>query len=268
MKLGTIIPFRHVKVFLDLCDTIANEQVPQDYIRLKAFKWSITGKALAWLESLPPRSITTWQQLYDLFMNKFFPPAKTTELRGLITAYRQLPGESFVETWERYKGLIAKCPTHGQPPYVLQQTFFQGIDASTRARLNLHTACSFIEMDPTEAWALLDKLTNYDAMYETPLKAPMSGQGTHEVSPIVDLEARAKALTDEANRQRKQVSSPNACQLCQSMNHTASTCPNLNQVLAVESYRTEEVNYFNDGYRNSNSYYPQRAPPPVPYRHP
>ncbi len=120
-------PIRHVKIFLDLCETISAEHVPADYIRLKAFKWSLGGKALAWLESLPPRTITTWQQLYDLFMNKFFPPAKTTELRGMITSYRQRPGESFVETWECYKEMIAKCPTHGQPAYVLQQIFFQGV---------------------------------------------------------------------------------------------------------------------------------------------
>ena len=136
-------------MFLDLCDTIANEQVSQEYIRLKAFKWSLTGKALTWLESLPPRTITTWQQLHDLFMTKFFPPAKTTELRARISSYRQLPGESFIDTWERFKDLVAKCPTHGQPQYVLQQYFFMGVDAPTRARINLHTACGFLEMDPT-----------------------------------------------------------------------------------------------------------------------
>ena len=30
-------PIRHVKVFLDLCETISMEHVPVDYIRLKAF---------------------------------------------------------------------------------------------------------------------------------------------------------------------------------------------------------------------------------------
>ena len=53
----TECPIRHMKVFLDLCDTIANEQVPQEYIQLKAFKWSVTGRAQQWLESLPPRSM-------------------------------------------------------------------------------------------------------------------------------------------------------------------------------------------------------------------
>ncbi len=248
----------------------------QEYIQLKAFKWSVTGKAQTWLESLPPRSITTWGQLYDLFMTKFFLPAKTTELRARITSYRQAPGESFVDTWERFKDLLNKCPTHGQAPYVLQQIFFQGIDAGTRARLNLHTACGFLEMDPTEAWALIDKLTSYDAMYEIPFSTPIAGQ----------------AQADETNRLREQVSSLKACQLCNSMNHTASFCTNMKQVLAAESYQHEEVRYARDAYPTNRSYppknvpypnrdayppgprgpppsYEQRVPPPAqPYRHP
>ena len=64
-------PIAHVKVFLDFCETITAEGLPGDYVKLKAFKWSLGGKALAWLESLPPNSITTWAQLYELFMNKF-----------------------------------------------------------------------------------------------------------------------------------------------------------------------------------------------------
>ena len=94
-------------------------------------------------------------------------------------------------------------------------------------------------MDPTEAWALLDKLTNYDTMYEIPFNTPVSGRGLYEVSPEVDSEVRAHVLADETNRLKRQVSSLKACQLCQSMNHTASACTNSKQVLAAESYRIE-----------------------------
>ena len=183
-------PIAHVKVFLDLCETITAEGLPEDYVKLKAFKWSLGGKTLAWLDSLPPGSITTWNQLYEQFMNKFFPPAKTTELRGRITSYRQRPGESFVETWERFKDMQAKCPTHGQPLYVLQQLFFSGLDESTRNRINLHTSCGFLDMDPNDAFALIDKLTTYDAMYETPLShvSNVGGRGLYEIPKEVDRE--------------------------------------------------------------------------------
>ena len=44
-------PIAHVKVFLDLCETITTEGLPVGYVKLKAFKWSLGGKALAWLDS-------------------------------------------------------------------------------------------------------------------------------------------------------------------------------------------------------------------------
>ena len=233
--------------------------------------------------------------MHDLFMTKFFPPAKTTELRARITSYKQLPGETFVDTWERFKDLCAKCPTHGQPPYVLQQNFFMGVDAPTRARINLHTSCSFLDMDPKEAWALIDKLTNYDAMYEIPFNASVSGRGLYEVSPDVDLEVRAQARADETNRLRRQLDSLKAnedslkaCQICHSKAHTASSCTNREQFNAAESYMTEEARYVqrpypprNGPYMNQDAFPPgprvpppaqeQRPPPykaPVPYLHP
>ena len=260
-------PIAHVKVFLDLCETVTAENLPVDYVKLKAFKWSLGGKALAWLESLPPRSITTWNQLYELFMNKFFPPAKTTELRGQITGYRQRPGESFVETWERFKDMQAKCPTHGQPPYVLQQILFSGLDASTRARINLHTSCGFLEMDPSDAFALVDKLTTYDAMYEVPMvHSNVGGRGLYEITKEVDKEVRAQVQHDEANRMKKQLNVLRACQLCHLTNHTAENCPNLKQYMAGVSASEEEVNYvgYNNNYRGQNQYQ-ARAPTPTPY---
>jgi Retrotransposon gag protein len=271
-------PIAHVKVFLDLCETITTEGLPVDYVKLKAFKWSLGGKALAWLDSLPPRSITTWTQLYELFMNKFFPPAKTTELRGQITSYRQRPGESFVETWERFKDMQAKCPTHGQPPYVLQQILFSGLDAHTRARINLHTSCGFLDMDPADAFALIDKLTTYDAMYEAPMMhSNVGGRGLYEVSKEVDKEVRAQFQQDEANKLKRQLQNFKACQLCHLTTHTAENCPNLKQYIAGVSANEEEVNFGSEDYRprgpalrpyvppNRNPYYNQGGQNTEPY---
>ena len=49
----------HVEIFLDLCDTITMDDVLVDYIRLKAFKFSLDGPALVWFKALAPRSIFT-----------------------------------------------------------------------------------------------------------------------------------------------------------------------------------------------------------------
>ncbi|GJY37986.1 reverse transcriptase domain-containing protein [Tanacetum coccineum] len=57
---------------------------------------------------LPPGG----DDLVSKFINFFFPPSKTTNLRNEITNFRQIAQESFSEAWERFKELLRKCPHH------------------------------------------------------------------------------------------------------------------------------------------------------------
>ena len=52
---------KHMGMFTSLCDTIASAEVPSDYIRLKAFEFSIDGRAALWFKTLPARSTFTWK---------------------------------------------------------------------------------------------------------------------------------------------------------------------------------------------------------------
>ncbi|GJS93430.1 reverse transcriptase domain-containing protein [Tanacetum coccineum] len=47
------------------------------------------GAARTWLEKEPPNSIITWNDLVSKFMNHFFPPSRTTNLRNEITRFQQ-----------------------------------------------------------------------------------------------------------------------------------------------------------------------------------
>nr|GEX53603.1 reverse transcriptase domain-containing protein [Tanacetum cinerariifolium] len=53
--------------------------------------------ARRWLEKEPPRSITTWDDLVSKFINEFFPPSRTTNLRNEISNFHQKFDESFLE---------------------------------------------------------------------------------------------------------------------------------------------------------------------------
>ncbi|GJR11847.1 reverse transcriptase domain-containing protein [Tanacetum coccineum] len=64
---------------------------------------AIVGAARIWLEKEPPRSIQTWDDLVAKFINQFFPPSKTTNLRNEITNFKQRFDESFSEAWDRFK---------------------------------------------------------------------------------------------------------------------------------------------------------------------
>ncbi|GJX68574.1 reverse transcriptase domain-containing protein [Tanacetum coccineum] len=60
------------------------------------FPFSLEGAARIWLEKEPPRSIQTWDDLVAKFINQFFPPSKTTNLRNEITNFKAIFDDSLV----------------------------------------------------------------------------------------------------------------------------------------------------------------------------
>ena len=111
-------PNDHIQNFLEICDTFCYNGVTDDAVRLRLFPFSLKEKAKSWLCSLPPGSITTWDQMSQKFLSKYFPPAKTAKMRNEITTFLQASMESLYEAWERYKEMMRKCPHHGLPMWL------------------------------------------------------------------------------------------------------------------------------------------------------
>ena len=99
-------PNAHIKNFLEVCDEVKYNGVSDDAIHLQLFPFSLKYKAKHWLTTEPPDSITSWDELVNKFLTRFFPPAKAAKLRIDINNLCQLDGESFYEAWERYKDLL------------------------------------------------------------------------------------------------------------------------------------------------------------------
>ncbi|GJZ26599.1 uncharacterized mitochondrial protein-like protein [Tanacetum coccineum] len=88
-------PHAHIRWFNKITSTIKYKDVPNSSIKLMLFSFSIEGAARIWLEKEPPRSILTWEDLVSKFINQFFPPSKTTNLRNEITNFQQNFEETF-----------------------------------------------------------------------------------------------------------------------------------------------------------------------------
>ena len=99
-------PKAHILDFLEMCDTVKYNGVSDDAIRLRFFPFSLKEKAKHWIISEPPYSITSWDDLSNKFMARFFPLAKAAKLRIDISNFYQYEGESFYEAWERFKDLL------------------------------------------------------------------------------------------------------------------------------------------------------------------
>ncbi|GKE26500.1 reverse transcriptase domain-containing protein [Tanacetum coccineum] len=91
---------------------------------------------LTLLEKEPPRSILTWDDLVSKFINQFFPPSKTTNLRNEITNFQQRFDESFYEAWDRFNDLLRACPHHGFLELHQLDTFYNALNSNDQDSLN------------------------------------------------------------------------------------------------------------------------------------
>ena len=102
----------HTLIFLEVCDTVEYNGVSNDDIRLRLFPFSLKEKSKHWLILEPPDLITSWDDLSNKFLTRFFPLAKAEKWRIDISSFYQYEGESFYEAWERFKDLLRKFPHH------------------------------------------------------------------------------------------------------------------------------------------------------------
>ncbi|GJX50287.1 reverse transcriptase domain-containing protein [Tanacetum coccineum] len=101
-------PHSHIRRFTKITQTFILNNISVDVVKLLLFPFSLEGAARTWLEKEPPNSITTWNDLVSKFVNRFFPPSKTTNLQNEITRFQQRFGETFAEAWDRFKDLLNK----------------------------------------------------------------------------------------------------------------------------------------------------------------
>ncbi|GKC16476.1 reverse transcriptase domain-containing protein [Tanacetum coccineum] len=90
-------PHDHIRWFNKITSTVKYKDMPNSAIKLMLFPFSLAGVARRWLEKEPPRYILTWEDLVSKFINEFFPPLRTTNLRNEISNFEQRFGETFHE---------------------------------------------------------------------------------------------------------------------------------------------------------------------------
>nr|GEU66119.1 DNA-directed DNA polymerase [Tanacetum cinerariifolium] len=132
-------PHAHIHLFKKITSMLKYKNVPHDAIKLMLFPFSLEGTARTWLEKEPPRSIYTWEDLVSKFVNYFFSPSKTTNLKNDIMNFQQKFDETFNEACDRFKDLLCKCPHHGFSELHQIDIFYNALTQSDQDSLNAAT---------------------------------------------------------------------------------------------------------------------------------
>jgi hypothetical protein len=160
-------PYNFLDEFLAICATIKLTGFTDDALRMQLFPFSHKERAIHWFHSLTPNSITSWAQLQQEFLKKYFPIEKTNDIRRAITSISQYKGEQSHETWERLKDHLRSCPHHTVPKWQLVQSFYDGFIEPYKQMVYASCGGTFRMRNEDEALTLFENLSCNDPRKST-----------------------------------------------------------------------------------------------------
>ncbi|KAK8511906.1 hypothetical protein V6N12_074596 [Hibiscus sabdariffa] len=185
-------PHKHLTEFHMVCSSMKPYGVSEDQIKLRAFPFSLADVAKDWLFYLPSNSVTTWADMTRLFLDRFFPAAKASELRRSILGIRQKDNESLYDYWERFKKLCASCPQHGLTEQTLLQYFYEGLLPLEMKMIDAASGGALVNMTPTAARNLISTMAANSQQFR-PINEPT--RRVNEISSV-SLENKIDKLAD------------------------------------------------------------------------
>ena len=118
-------PYRHVDQLSQVCEINQIHNVSADVMKMKLFPVTLRDRVKDWFFKLG-KEFTTWTEMEQEFLRKYFYLGKTTSFKKDIREFTQGPSEAFHEAWERLRDLTRECPHHGVSNHELQRYFMMG----------------------------------------------------------------------------------------------------------------------------------------------
>ncbi|GJY63367.1 reverse transcriptase domain-containing protein [Tanacetum coccineum] len=164
-----------------ITSTMKFPNVPSMPVKLMFFPFSLEGAARIWLEKEPPRSILTWDDLVSKFINKFFPPSITTNLRNEITRFQQR--------------------------FELHQldTFYNALNSNDQDSLNSATGGNFLDKMPRDCLRIIKSKSKVrNSRNKLVVAKVSSSSSTPGISPdVAELKDMVKALLLDKKNQNQ-----------------------------------------------------------------
>ncbi|KAG8498114.1 hypothetical protein CXB51_006644 [Gossypium anomalum] len=218
-------PHTHLREFHMVCSSMKPQGVPEDEIKLRAFPFSLVDTAKEWLFYLPPSSITTWDDLSRVYLDRFFPASRAAKLRRDIVGIRQMESESIYDYWERYKKLCASCPQHGLIEQSLLQYFYEGLLPMEMKMIDAASGGALVNMTPQRARELISTMAANSQQYRPNSELTRRVNGVN-VSSLEDKLDKLTNVVQSLLTEKKSLTQ--LCGICTTSEHPTDLCPILN----------------------------------------
>ncbi|XP_062154358.1 uncharacterized protein LOC133862542 [Alnus glutinosa] len=220
-------PHKHLKELHVVCTSMKPTGVTEEQIKLRAFPFSLKDSAKDWLYYLPSGSITTWNEMKRLFLEKYFPASRASNIRKEICGVRQHNGESLHEYWECFKKLCASCPHHQINEQLLIQYFYEGLLPIDRNMIDVASGGALVDKTPEATRNFIANMAANSQQFGTRLDLP--SKHVNEVN-IYSLEQQIASLTSLVRQMAVGImQTVKACGICSIVGHPTNMCPTLQE---------------------------------------
>jgi len=187
-------PYSHLATFYEFVGTMGFEEGDIEYAYLRLFPFPLAGKAKEWLKSHPNQSLTSWNDVEQKFLHRFFPLSYFIKAKSDISTFRQGSDEAFCDAWERFKVMLRKCPNHGLEDITQLTIFHSGLRPDTKMILDAAAGGTMMDVDVEQATRIIDALasTDYQAQHD---RQVVQKKGMLDLSTSDALLAQNKILT-------------------------------------------------------------------------
>nr|GEW26007.1 hypothetical protein [Tanacetum cinerariifolium] len=136
---------KNLDKFSHVTQSIKVNRVTDDALCLYLFPHSLTHHVTAWFDRFPRNSITTFEQMAKMFLEKYFLPSMVTKLRNEITSFRQ-------------------------------HTFYNGLTLRHLDTINAATDKTFMKRRPKECYDIIKNMTAHHNDWDTSAQRTTVGQ--------------------------------------------------------------------------------------------
>ena len=253
----------HLTNFLEVYDTIKYNGVTEEALKLRLFPLSLGDRAKHWLTSQPPDSITTWNDLVQKFLTKFFPPSKIAQLVQEINTFEQLEGENLAEAWDKFHKLLRKCPHHRLTRWIQVHTFYNGLRNATRTMIDASAGGALMKKTTDQAYEILEDAATNTNQWPREKATPVKAVGGTNNEVLNNLVNHVAQLTKQLNRQQGtanaiQTNPWELCEFCGGQ-HNSTECQSGNPTVEQAQYvsRFNQNQSQQQGPYGGNSYHHQ-----------
>nr|GEX95072.1 hypothetical protein [Tanacetum cinerariifolium] len=139
--------------------------VKEEAVKLRTFPFSLSGEAKIWLNELNEGKITSWNEMIEAFISRYFSLAKFQHLLNKIHSFNPRDNESLIDAWLRMKSMLRNFYGHGLTKGTIIQIFYHGLDDPTQGILDAKGI--FLHNTPNEAFKILEEKSSHKPEPET-----------------------------------------------------------------------------------------------------